>query len=189
MAYTTKHYTADLHFGHALMLSETACARPFSSVSEMDEALIRNWAAAVKPDDIVYVVGDFAFGLHDESRVRGIFHRLPGRKFLILGNHDYAGRNKVHPVIEGLGWEHIAQHYETTDEGERVFMSHYAQRTWPGIRKGGWHFYGHNHGQLPALGRSRDVGVDCPDTAFSPRTFKQLTAGLRDVPVTFEEGA
>ena len=72
MAYTTKHYTADLHFGHALMLSETACARPFASVTEMDEALIRNWQAAVKADDIVYVVGDFAFGLHDESRIRGI---------------------------------------------------------------------------------------------------------------------
>ena len=26
--------------------------------------------------------------------------------------------------------------------------------------------------------RSRDVGVDCPDTGYAPRTFQQLTAGM-----------
>ena len=57
-------------------------------------------------------------------------------------------------------------------------MSHYACRTWPGIRKNGWHFFGHNHGDMPPLGRSRDVGVDCKDVGFSPRTFKQLTCGM-----------
>ncbi len=44
-------------------------------------------------------------------------------------------------------------------------------------------FFGHNHGEMPPLGRSRDVGVDCPDTGFSPRTFKQLTQGMRNAPV------
>jgi Predicted phosphoesterase or phosphohydrolase len=191
MPFTRKFYTADLHFGHALMLSPTACVRPFSSVAEMDEALIRNWNAVVGPEDIVYVIGDFSFGLGDEARVRGIFHRLAGRKFLILGNHDYdrKDRNRVHPVIAGLGWEHIAQQYETTDEGERVFMSHYAQRTWPGIRKGAWHFFGHCHGRLAPYGRSRDVGVDCPDCCYAPRTFRELTQNMRDEPVSFEPGA
>jgi calcineurin-like phosphoesterase family protein len=189
MAFTQKFYTGDTHFGHALMLSETACNRPFSDTREMDEALIRNWNAVVRPYDLVYHLGDFAFGLHDGDRVRSIFARLMGRKILILGNHDHKKANKVHPVIADLGWETIASHYETTDEGERVFMSHYAQRTWPAIRKGAWHFFGHSHGQLPAMGRSRDVGVDCPDTGFAPRTFKQLTAGMRAVEPTFEKGA
>lgn len=189
MAYTTKFYTADTHFGHQLMLSETACNRPFRDTREMDEFLIRAWNEAVGPDDLVYHLGDFAFGLHDAGRVKSIFDRLQGRKILILGNHDYAKRNKVAEAIASLGWEHIAQHFETTDEGERVFMSHYSQRTWPGIRKGGWHFFGHNHGSLPAMGRSRDVGVDCPDTGYAPRTFRQLTQGMRSIEPTFEEGA
>jgi len=67
MPFTRKFYTADLHFGHALMLSPTACVRPFSSVAEMDEALIRNWNAAVGPEDIVYVIGDFSFWLGASS--------------------------------------------------------------------------------------------------------------------------
>ncbi len=179
MAYTAKFYTADTHFSHPLMLSPTACYRPFADTRDMDETMIACWNAAVRPDDIVYHLGDFSMGLHDADRVRSIFKRLLGRKFLILGNHDYARQNIVHPIIAGLGWEQPpTQQLETTDEGQRVFMSHYACRTWPGIRKGAYHFYGHNHGSLPGLGRSRDVGVDCPDTGFSPRTFKQLTTGL-----------
>lgn len=178
MSFTAKYYTADTHFGHQLMLADVATARPFPYVRAMDEALIENWNAVVKPGDLVYHLGDFAFGLGDPERVQHIFDRLQGRKILILGNHDYIKRNRVHPVIAGLGWEDVAQHYETTDEGERVFLSHYAQRTWPGAHKGGWHFYGHNHGKLAPLGRSRDVGVDCPDVGYSPRTFKQLTAGM-----------
>ena len=184
MSFCNKLYTADLHFGHALMLDPAACGRPFASVDEMDEALISNWNRAVrKDDDLVYVLGDFSMGLKDEGRVRHVFERLRGRKILVLGNHDYAKRNRVHPAISGLEWEDVAQHYETTDEGERIFLSHYAQRTWPGAHRGAWHFFGHNHGRLPPLGRSRDVGVDCPDAGFSPRTFRQLTAGMRTAPV------
>ena len=188
MSCTTKFYTADTHFGHELMLAGSACARPFNSVQEMDEALIGNWNSVVKPTDIVYHLGDFAFGLHNGVRGRSIFNRLHGRKILILGNHDYGKQNRIADAIVKLDWEAVHQQYETTDEGQRVFMSHYAQRTWPGIMKGAWHFYGHNHGNLPGLGRSRDVGVDCPDCAYTPRTFKQLTAHLAQ-DISFEPGA
>jgi calcineurin-like phosphoesterase family protein len=178
MAYCQKYYTADTHFGHALMLSETACARPFRDTREMDEALIDGWNAVVRSDDLVYHLGDFAFGLNDEVRVRRTFKRLNGRKVLILGNHDYGRQNKVHPVIAGLGWEDVAQQLETTDEGCRLFLNHYAMRTWPGQHKGAFHFYGHSHGRLPGFGRSRDVGVDCPDVGYAPSTFRQLTSAM-----------
>jgi hypothetical protein len=35
-----------------------------------------------------------------------------------------------------------------------------------GDQEGGWHFYGHCHGEMPNYYRSRDVGVDCPDTGY-----------------------
>ena len=192
MAFTRKFYTGDTHFGHQLMGAEHATARPFPHTRAMDEALIRNWNEVVGDDDLVYHVGDFAFGLHDADRVRWVFDQLKGRKVLVLGNHDYAGgkpreRNKVHPTLAALGWEEIAQQYDTTDEGEHVFLSHYAQRTWPHVRKGGWHFYGHNHGKLPPYGRSRDVGMDCKDVGFAPRTFRQLTSAMREAEVRVAE--
>jgi calcineurin-like phosphoesterase family protein len=145
----------------------------------MDEVLIANWNAVVRPDDLVYHLGDFAFGLGDAARVQSIFQRLNGRKRLVLGNHDFGKQGVVHPAIASLAWDAPpSPMIETTDEGERVVLCHYAMRTWPGIRKGGWHFFGHNHGGMPPLGRSRDVGVDCPDTGYAPRTFKQLTAAM-----------
>lgn len=178
MSFTRKFYTSDTHFGHQLMLSPTACARPWATTDEMDEALVDNWNAVVGPDDLVYHVGDFAFQLHDRAeRVRGIFRRLNGRKRLVIGNHDVDRKGRLHPTIAALPWDdEPRQMVETSDEGVRVVLCHYAMRTWPGVRKGAWHFYGHNHGDLPGEGFSRDVGVDVPDTGFAPRTFNELTS-------------
>lgn len=166
------------------MLSPKACNRPFPDVRAMDEALIRNWNSQVEPDDTVFHLGDFSMGLQDGDRVRAIFSRLMGRKVLVLGNHDYDEPNVVHPVIEALEWEMApVQQLEVVDEGERVFLSHYACRTWPGIGKGAWHFFGHTHGEMQNFGRSRDVGVDCPDAGFAPRTFRHLTARMKNAPI------
>lgn len=178
MPFVTKRYIADLHFGHALML--TACKRPFASTQDMDEAMIRRWNDVVRPDDITYIVGDFSMGLNDEERVRSIFSRLMGHKVLIIGNHDVRRENQVHPTLARLDWMITpTPAMETQDEGQRVYLSHYAHRTWPGSGKGSYHFYGHSHGELPHVGRSRDVGVDLPDVAFTPRTFKELTKGMK----------
>lgn len=188
MSFTQKFYTADHHFGHALMLSETACARPFASTKEMDECLIDCWNSVVRKDDLVFHLGDFSMGLGDAVRVGSVFRRLNGRKRLVLGNHDYAKANVIHPTLAGLAWDAPpAAAMETTDEGERVYLSHYAARTWPGQHKGSFHFFGHSHGRLAPFGRSRDVGVDCPDTGYAPRTFKQLVSGMDLEPVVAEE--
>nr|WP_245247801.1 hypothetical protein [Tianweitania sediminis] len=159
------------------MLSETVnCRRPFATTREMDEFLISAWNAVVRPDDLVFHLGDFSFGLGDEQRVRSIFYRLHGRKRLIIGNHDVRKGGDLHPTLAGLDWDAPPAHAaETTDEGQRVYLSHYAHRVWPAAHKGAAHFYGHSHGSLEGLGRSRDVGVDCADTGFAPRTFRQLT--------------
>ena len=42
-----------------------------------------------------------------------------------------------------------------------IVLCHYALRVWDRAHYGSWHLYGHSHGQLPSLGLSLDVGVDC----------------------------
>lgn len=178
MAFTNQFFTADTHFGHQLMLR----FRAFSTVEEMDEFLIDVWNAVVKPDDIVWHLGDFS--AHDEARTKQIFGRLQGRKRLILGNHDLHADSKPRKSIRGLAWDQPPTHYaETKIDGERIILNHYAMRTWSASVHGSWHLYGHSHGRLPPYGRSRDVGVDCPDLGYAPATFQQLTAAMRNAEV------
>ena len=61
--------------------------RPFSTVEEMDEALMDNWNSVVKPGDKVYHLGDVTFG-NKENYIKNIHKRLNGKKRLIVGNHD-----------------------------------------------------------------------------------------------------
>src|SRR6185503_2891509 len=78
------YFTSDHHFGHANILTFEPEARPFKTVEEMNEALVDRWNSVVKPNDMVWHLGDFAFGKHNIA----IAARLQGRKKLVLGNHD-----------------------------------------------------------------------------------------------------
>jgi calcineurin-like phosphoesterase family protein len=77
-------FIADTHFGHYKVLEYEN--RPFSSIEEMDEALIRNWNNVVGRTDKVYMLGDFSF--HNTDTTKRILSQLKGYKILIKGNHD-----------------------------------------------------------------------------------------------------
>jgi calcineurin-like phosphoesterase family protein len=77
-------FTSDLHFGHRNIIQYTG--RPYSSVEEMDQALIDNWNSRIAPEDEVYVLGDFSLY---QKEVPETLAKLNGaRKVLISGNHD-----------------------------------------------------------------------------------------------------
>lgn len=178
-SYVKKFYTSDTHFGHEMIIG--LCGRPFSSVEEMDAAMVNLWNDVVGKNDIVYHLGDFCFGSADYAA--HIFHQLHGRKILILGNHDVDRKGQALPHLAALPWDvQPTPVFQTTDEGKRLFLSHYAHRQWPGSGRGSFHFYGHSHGQLYQHGPSRDVGVDLPDVQFQPKSFKYLTADISDLP-------
>ena len=50
-------FTVDEHYGHANIID--FCNRPFLTVEEMNEAIIGNHNALVRPGDIVVHGGDF----------------------------------------------------------------------------------------------------------------------------------
>ena len=77
-------FISDTHFGHTNILEYEKVARPFSCLDEMHEVMIDRWNSVVKQNDIVYHLGDFAFGKHTIA----IADRLRGKKRLIMGNHD-----------------------------------------------------------------------------------------------------
>jgi len=176
--FVKKFYISDTHFCHQRIMK--MCARPFASIDEHDEAIVANWNSVVRDNDIVYHLGDFAFQLGINSdRIRGLFHRLRGHKYLIIGNHDVDRRGDLHPTLAALDWAARPAHaLRTRDGGRDLWLSHYAARVWPSQHYGSVHFYGHSHGNLPGQARSRDVGVDMPDVLFQPRLFSELTMDM-----------
>lgn len=159
-------FSADQHFNHTKCIE--LMNRPFSSIEEMNEALIENHNKVVKPGDRVYHVGDFAW--HDHNK---FVTRMTGQHYLIKGNHDHVGRTK-----EPLKFIWIKD-VERLKLGEHlVWLSHYAHRVWPQSHYGAFHFYGHSHGMMPSFGRSCDVGVDA--WGYRPVSFDELYELLKD---------
>ena len=83
----TTWFTADWHLGHEAII--TFCERPFKTVKQMDNAIIKNYFELIKPTDTVFFIGDLSMKKRDyKSWYHKIFSFLPGNKHLILGNHD-----------------------------------------------------------------------------------------------------
>ena len=169
-------FTADHHWGHEGIIAQ--CDRPFSSVADMDEAMIGNWNAIVRPNDDVWYVGDFAHEC-EPKRMRWIFDQLHGRKHLIIGNHDDENTFK-------LPWAAPPRHMARVSvDGDRLVLNHYCMRVWPELRRGAIHLHGHSHGRLRGTSRCLDVGVD--SWKFMPVDLYQIRERLAELPALDSE--
>lgn len=83
-------FSSDHHFDHLKIINY--CNRPFSSIEEMNHALINKWNKRVSKADKIYYLGDFALSSID--RIKLILDKLNGTKILIKGNHDRHSRKK-----------------------------------------------------------------------------------------------
>lgn len=79
-------FTSDQHFQHANIIQY--CDRPFSSVEEMNLELIQRHNSVVRPQDVVFHLGDFCFGNRDN--IPKFLAKLNGIHHLTVGNHDHA---------------------------------------------------------------------------------------------------
>jgi len=104
----------DPHFGHENVISY--CERPFSSVTEMDEEIIKRWNNLVKKNDEVILLGDFSF--YGREKSRNILSRLHGTKTLIKGNHD----TKSDKYYRDIGFRNASKYPIVVRQG--IILSH-----------------------------------------------------------------
>lgn len=165
-------FTSDTHYGHANIIKYAK--RPFTSVEEMDEHMIRKWNEVVRPGDTVYHLGDFCFS--NPGRALSIANRLMGQKFLVFGNHD-KGLRKDQSFLGA--WARTHDMMDINVFNQKIILCHYAMRVWNQSHRGAWQLFGHSHGSLKddpnAL--SVDVGVDCWN--YTPVSFDQLTERMK----------
>lgn len=160
-------FIADLHFGHKKIIEFEKEHRPFSTIEEHDEELVRRWNDKVRKIDSVWVLGDFCFGKKNLE----IAARLNGTKRLIMGNHDmYPAADylkyftRVCGVVEfsGMILSHIPVH---PDQLKR---------------------YSHNiHGHLHSKIVWHDCGTDecCEDNRYINVSAEQINL----TPISFGE--
>lgn len=164
-------YTADLHFHYKPFLPD----RPFASVEEMDEAMIRLWNETVTDEDTVYVVGDVGYnGGYVPGDALG---RLQGRKHLIRGNHDTGFENA--PKLFDY-FETVTDFNEIDDGETHILLCHYPIL----YRKRGYMIHGHLHQTrspeydiLRQMPRMLNAGVDV--NFYRPVTLAQLVENNR----------
>ena len=136
-------FTADLHLDHDGILKWAD--RPFTSMMEMNSALMRGWNDTAGPGDIVVCAGDFAWAARSEYVKHTFVDRLHGNKIFLKGNHDF--------WIRKSETRHL---YIKRIEGIKFFIGHYAQRSWVGEIN----LHGHSHANLEPFYNQLDVGVD-----------------------------
>lgn len=179
-----RYFTSDWHLGHERIL--TLCARPFTSVDSMNQAIIDSTNAAVGKDDELWIVGDLALGsIHDSL---AWLSKLTCRNItLIAGNHD-----RVHPhmhknkpgksaewqaLYQEAGIGTIALQHTVEIDGNTVDVCHFPYPAEQGANShdmgptdryapwrprdiGQWLICGHVHQAWRQRGRAINVGVD-----------------------------
>ena len=174
------YFTSDTHYNHANILEYCKDTRPFETIEEHDEALIRNWNAKVGPEDVVWHLGDFAMG--DRKVGVNALRQLNGQVNFIHGNHDQKIL-KMTEFTDQLNWhgpyKEIALKF---DDGFKVpvTLCHFPLEIWNHRHHGAWCFHGHTHGSFPSPNWQRrvDVGVDVWN--FAPVSQDEIRAHMKN---------
>lgn len=161
-----KWFISDTHFGHRGIIQYEPEKRPFKTIQEHDEELVKRWNECVRDDDKVYHIGDFCL---NRSSV-GIARRLNGRKILIMGNHDTFrsaeyldnGFERLHGALqfENLLLTHVPVHPQQLEH--RFFAN----------------VHGHLHSHVIPSWNYLNVG--CEHTDLRPITLGEVYSRITD---------
>ena len=173
------YFTSDTHFNHENIIKY--CKRPFSSIDEHDEALIKNWNDVVPEDGIVFHLGDVGFG--DPGRINEILKQLNGKIYLVIGNHDWRR------IVNDHKWrfEDMTQQINMKIGKRHIILNHYPMLAFGGAWRGEdatYQLFGHVHTspytdegldqlRMKMLFTSQyDVGVD--NNSFKPISWNDV---------------
>ena len=114
------YFTSDLHFNHdkPFIFKE----RGFETVKEMNEAIINNFNKKIGPEDSLYILGDVVIG--DVEDGIGYLSRLPGKKYIIIGNHDSEAKVEMYNTVPSVTVLGYGYNYKYSEK-KKFFLSHY----------------------------------------------------------------
>lgn len=166
-------FTSDTHFCHKNIVRGTTTwtnprgCRDFDTTEDHDKRIIESINGLVKPEDILYHLGDWSFGGHENIRKSRAAIKCK-TIHLVLGNHDHhiapldSPYRSLFASVNQVSKLAFRKDHKFTKQ--KIFMSHYAHMVWENSSHGAIHLFGHSHGTLKnPIGKSMDVGVDTHD--------------------------
>lgn len=178
--------TSDTHFNHKNICGPTISSwdkgyRHFTSLDQMNATIIDNINAMVGENDILWHLGDFAFG--DKSQIPNLRGRINCKTIhLLLGNHDECldydgGHNPKFKPDLAKCFQSIGRYKELRVHGVLVTLFHYPIGSWNEIGRGAIQLHGHCHNTYSrTIGRQKDAGLDA--CAFHPLLLEDTVADM-----------
>ena len=162
---------SDIHFGHKNIIKYTAPFRPFDSWEQMNDALIANYKAVVKPDDIVIFGGDIGF--MSVNAINAILRSLPGYKIQIVGNHDMDRSGTLMEL--DFDERHLCMVVDVKDDeiDSQLLVSHYPIDNVP---RNLFNLHGHIHQNLA---NEWNINMCVEHTGCAPKHIRDVVAMMK----------
>lgn len=140
-----KFFTSDTHFNDPRI---DIFSRPFKSVKEMNDTIVKNWNNTVGKDDLIYHLGDFATKPEGYEFAK----KLNGKIHLILGNYDVDNiKNFDHSMFASIN-----EDLTLKIKGTEYFLTHKPTETIPDM----FNLCGHIHGLWKVQKNIINCGTD-----------------------------
>lgn len=161
---------SDTHFNHEAILTFKQGGQPvrdFDTVEQMNQCMLDNWNDTIKESDTVIHLGDVLFGHNKVDWLEANFAKLPGKKRLVLGNHDNV--KFLAPFFKDINfWINLPGHILTHMPLHSQILSETAR--WGGQEMINVH--GHIHKNPSPDGPYKCVCVE--QTDFKPINFEEV---------------
>lgn len=161
-------FWSDLHFYHHNIIKYAS--RPFDSVDHMNQTLLSNYWSTVSENDVVVFGGDIAFG--DIELTKPLIQNLPGKKILVLGNHDFDKNQCIfrnyHCFDETVMAFVLQQKVEETDIN--ILVTHYPVAA-EALPQNTINIHGHIHQHSAG---EKNINMSVEHTEFCPKQMESL---------------
>lgn len=144
-------FTSDNHWNHTNILNY--CKRPFSSMEEMNVAMIERWNERISDSDTVYHIGDVFLGKPEDAIE--IIKQLKGRKILISGNHDRSNRTMIE-----CGFDEVCNRKDFKLKNGKLALLRHKPLPESLIKSYDLQIHGHSHEGAIVKGKRLNVCVD-----------------------------
>ena len=154
---------ADTHFWHENVIKYQG--RPKNHT----EIMFKNWREKVSHKDILLNLGDVVHGISDQEMEIRFPKRLPGKPYLVFGNHDKKGRLEI---LRNRKWKFLDPFEIVYRENLIIFTHEPLDEN--EVTEGIINVHGHVHDNPSPGDGSRYINVSVEKTNYQPVYLKKI---------------